>query len=891
MPTQGTPIVIPIIGKSAGLSKSISRAKAALIGFGAAAGAALFSATREFQHFETRFREVGTLLGDISDNELDQLQKDIRDVAKAFGEDTSTVSRAFYDSISAGVANAETAKDFAAAAAKFATAGATDISTGVDLLSSALNAYQLKAEDATRVSDIMFATVRAGKTTVPELAHSFAQFGPPAASLGVKLEEVTAWLAQLTLVGTPTAQAATQIKAAFNELAKPSSALGRHFEAMAGKSFPAFIREGGSLGDALQFIRARAEETGKEMFEMSGSVEAAQAIIAATGPYGDRFKSTIASIGDSAGSTETAFGVMSESLDFNMRVMGAQLNDFKLAIGAVFVPLLIPLVTKVTELIPQMVNAFADWWSVIQETTGGIAGMHANLQEFLLLVAGMLAPKVGVAVQSLKALKVALFELVELVRLDDLWASFTINVLELGDAFLRLGSRIQDIFAPSINEHLLPAMSAALIAISALTSPLFTVLKAANFLWAHFGEDLIPILEKLGEYVGYAIDYLDDFGYALVLLVERILPVGVTFDDVWNGITQAVSSAADAIQSVVDNVLVPAFNRTSSAVSSVTSFINDAIAGMAGNTASQGSSIGNTLSVVGEAFSNFGVRVYEIVLQAGQSVADFAVRLWEIYHTYIHPYLRAVAEAFKLAFEIVRTIIELIIWPLLKALIEWWKEVFGPIWKAILAAAGLAIKLFAEAVKQAWQHVIQPVISAAVAVISYLLRRLAAVMDTVADGLKHIREQIAALRTGTFSLQEALEPFVNFLRRVYGPAWGAVNSSVRAVISSIRTVIDLARDAIDIVKKVPGTGALGKAAGILGSIPGFATGGIVTQPTLAMVGEAGPEAIIPLDKMRSHPNVVININGGLDSADAIGERVEEALVRWRAHKGSLDFES
>ena len=85
---------------------------------------------------------------------------------------------------------------------------------------------------------------------------------------------------------------------------------------------------------------------------------------------------------------------------------------------------------------------------------------------------------------------------------------------------------------------------------------------------------------------------------------------------------------------------------------------------------------------------------------------------------------------------------------------------------------------------------------------------------------------------------------------------------------------------------------LGKAADVLGSIPGFATGGIVTQPTLAMVGEAGPEAIIPLDRMRhTQPVINITINGGLDSADAIGEKVEEALVRWQAHKGSLDFVS
>ena len=50
------------------------------------------------------------------------------------------------------------------------------------------------------------------------------------------------------------------------------------------------------------------------------------------------------------------------------------------------------------------------------------------------------------------------------------------------------------------------------------------------------------------------------------------------------------------------------------------------------------------------------------------------------------------------------------------------------------------------------------------------------------------------------------------------------------------------------ISNIPGAGSIGKGIGALGNIPGFATGGIVTSPTLAMVGEA-PEAIIPLDRL------------------------------------------
>ena len=44
----------------------------------------------------------------------------------------------------------------------------------------------------------------------------------------------------------------------------------------------------------------------------------------------------------------------------------------------------------------------------------------------------------------------------------------------------------------------------------------------------------------------------------------------------------------------------------------------------------------------------------------------------------------------------------------------------------------------------------------------------------------------------------------------------------------------------------------------------LAAGGIVTSPTLAMIGEAGPEAVIPLSKMDNMGgnNVTIHVNGG-----------------------------
>jgi hypothetical protein len=53
---------------------------------------------------------------------------------------------------------------------------------------------------------------------------------------------------------------------------------------------------------------------------------------------------------------------------------------------------------------------------------------------------------------------------------------------------------------------------------------------------------------------------------------------------------------------------------------------------------------------------------------------------------------------------------------------------------------------------------------------------------------------------------------------------------------------------------------------IFPDIPYLAKGGIVTSPTLAMIGEAGPEAVIPLNKAGAMGNTYnITVNGALDS--------------------------
>ena len=69
-----------------------------------------------------------------------------------------------------------------------------------------------------------------------------------------------------------------------------------------------------------------------------------------------------------------------------------------------------------------------------------------------------------------------------------------------------------------------------------------------------------------------------------------------------------------------------------------------------------------------------------------------------------------------------------------------------------------------------------------------------------------------------------------------------------------------------------------EAGAALRGIPFMAEGGVVNQPTLAMIGEAGSEAVIPLDKMGGFGTTVnINVAGSVISEGELQSVIQDAL--------------
>jgi len=76
----------------------------------------------------------------------------------------------------------------------------------------------------------------------------------------------------------------------------------------------------------------------------------------------------------------------------------------------------------------------------------------------------------------------------------------------------------------------------------------------------------------------------------------------------------------------------------------------------------------------------------------------------------------------------------------------------------------------------------------------------------------------------------------------------------------------------------------------LAKIPAMAAGGIVTGPTLALIGEAGPEAVVPLSGrnagMGNTYNLTVNAGMGADGA-VIGREIVDAIKRYERVSGPV----
>lgn len=198
----------------AAVTRSMRAARNAAVGL----GVGLAASAREFYTWNREAARAWTMMdGGVA--AFMRVRREVSALSAEIGVSKTELGKGWYQALSAGV-DQDRLIPFLRTAARVSVADGSTIETAIDGMTTVLNAYHMESSQAADVTDLMFKTVRNGKTTFQELAAYIAQAAPAASSMGVGLDQVLAATATLTKQGVPTATAMVAIRNAILGLNK-----------------------------------------------------------------------------------------------------------------------------------------------------------------------------------------------------------------------------------------------------------------------------------------------------------------------------------------------------------------------------------------------------------------------------------------------------------------------------------------------------------------------------------------------------------------------------------------------------------------------------------------------------------------------------------------------
>jgi len=165
---------------------------------------------------------------------------------------------------------------------------------------------------------------------------------------------------------------------------------------------------------------------------------------------------------------------------------------------------------------------------------------------------------------------------------------------------------------------------------------------------------------------------------------------------------------------------------------------------------------------------------------------------------------------------------------------------------------------------------------------------LVGIGERVWSGIKHVPGFLADKlgdMAGVFRNMGA--DIVHFIAAGITGAASGIANGMKYVINIAINALNKAIDTINGISGVVNNIWPGPDIPNIGQIPKLAAGGIVTSPTIALIGERGPEAVIPLSgRNAGGMGMTITVNAGLVSTpDQIGQQIIEAIQRAQRTNG------
>ncbi len=341
---------------------------------------ALKECADESAKYETATAKLSTI-ADTNSVSIQSLRNDILAASSDLGVFAEDLSDVTYNAISSGVETAG-AVNVAVDSAKLATAGFTDTSSALSVLTTAMNSYNISAEDAVLISDSLIQTQNLGVLTIDGLSNSMGKAISTASAYSVDLYNLEAGYISLTKAGISVDESTTYMSGMFSELGKSGSKVATVLREKTGKSFGELMKSGYSLSDVLGILLDSVNGNSEALMNLWGSQEAGKAANAIVNQGLETFNENLESVRNSAGATEEAFNAMADTTEQAKNRMDVAFQNLKITIG--------------DELRPALNQVYESGQNLAEFAAGFVQDHPEIVQAVVALTAGLAAFTVGI---------------------------------------------------------------------------------------------------------------------------------------------------------------------------------------------------------------------------------------------------------------------------------------------------------------------------------------------------------------------------------------------------------------------------------------------------------------------------------------------------------------
>lgn len=381
------------------------------------AGGAAFKFGKDF---EAALTQIETLVG-ISTDKVKAMRGEVLRLAGETSKSPQELAKALFFITSAGLRGDEALRTLAVSA-KASAIGLGETKVVADAATSAVNAYgfaNLSAEEAVRV---LVATVREGKAEADSIAGSLGRVIPIANEMGVRFQDLGAFIAATTRVGLDAEESATALRGALVTLANPTKEQTEVFADLVNRGLLPVgfnletvrkkIREEGLAQAFIQLTQA-TEGNIEALTGIIGNVRAATGVLAAYGRQGEKTLQIQQAIRTDLDEVGKGFKRVGEDLDFRwnralgrMQVLAIKAFDSLRSSFARGIELVDPFMSAVGG----MIETFDRLPPIVRDGTVGLLAFAAAIGP-MLLVLGTLIKLGGLAAIGLGGLATAMFAL------------------------------------------------------------------------------------------------------------------------------------------------------------------------------------------------------------------------------------------------------------------------------------------------------------------------------------------------------------------------------------------------------------------------------------------------------------------------------------------------